>query len=66
MTDSEIPWGDLTPTQQEQQLKLNRALFGDPDWLPPEGMTVQVFTISAEMFDAMMNEGEPVTLEHDE
>lgn len=56
MNDREIPWGDLTPTQREQQLKLNRALFEDPDWLPPEGMTVHVSTVPVETFDAMMDE----------
>lgn len=60
MTDSdrEIPWDDLSPEGQEQQLKLNRALFQDSNWLPPEGFTVLQITIPAEMWDKLFSDDE--------
>lgn len=56
LNDIEIPWDDFSPEMQEQLLKLNRALFQDPDWLPPEGMTVGQTVIPAETWDELFDD----------
>lgn len=53
MADRQIPWDELDSEQQELYLRLNRALFEDPNWEPPEGYTVLRITIPAETWDEL-------------
>lgn len=53
MADRFIPWGELSPDSQEQHLQMQRALFQDPDWTPPEDYAVQVIELPADFFDEL-------------
>lgn len=62
LTDIEIPWDDLTPESRARQLELNRALFGDPDWLPPDGFMITQITIPAQTWDELFSDDETETI----